>query len=44
MIAVLVKLRQVASNLDRITNNVASATDWLAPAKVVGEIAKLFRK
>jgi hypothetical protein len=44
MIALLAKLRQVAANLDRITTNVASATDWLAPSKVIGEVAKLFRK
>lgn len=44
LIALLTKLRQVAVQLDRITNNVASATEWLAPSKVIGEVAKLFRK
>ncbi len=44
VIMLLAKLRQVAVKLDRIANNVASATDWLAPSKVIGEVVKLFRK
>ena len=44
VIVLLAKLRQVAASLDRIANNVASATDWLAPSKLVGEVMKLFRK
>ena len=44
VIVLLAKLRQVAANLDRIANNLASATDWLAPSKVIGEVVRLFRK
>ena len=44
MITLVVKLREVAANLDHITNNVASASDWLVPSKVFSEVAKLFRK
>ncbi len=44
MITLLTKVRKVMVSLDRVANNVASATDWLAPSKVVGEIAKLFSK
>jgi hypothetical protein len=40
----MAKLRQVAAKLERITDNVASATDWLVPSKLFGEVAKLFRK
>lgn len=43
-IAVLVKVRKIARSLERITTNVASATDWLTPAKVFSEAIKLFRK
>ena len=31
-------------NVDKITTNVASATEWLSPTKVFSEIAGLFRK
>lgn len=44
VIALLVKIRQVARRVDAVTANVAKATEWLSPAKVVGEIASLFGK
>ena len=34
----------IMKKVDKITMNVASATDWLSPAKVFSEITKLFRK
>lgn len=43
-ILVLVKLRKIAQNIDRISNNVASASDWLSPAKLFGELARAFRR
>lgn len=44
VIALLVKARQLTRRVDAITANVARATEWLSPAKVVGEIARLFNK
>ncbi len=41
---VLLKVNREVKSLDAITHNLASATDWLSPLKVVGEITKLFRK
>lgn len=43
-IVLLVKLKKIADNMNRITNNVASATDWLVPSKLIGEVSKLFRR
>ena len=43
-IAVLVKVRKIAQSVERVTANVATATEWLAPTKVLNEIVKLFRK
>lgn len=44
VIAVLVKVRQVAERLDVVLRNVASASEWLAPAKVISHISRIFRK
>lgn len=44
VIAVLVKLNSIAKSVDRITNNVASASEWLVPSRVIGQFASLFRK
>lgn len=41
---VMVKVNKVAKTIDQITDNLASATAWLAPAKIVSEIMKAFRK
>lgn len=41
---VLIKVNQLVKNFDRISHNVASATEWLSPSKVFGEISSLFRK
>lgn len=44
IIALLVKLRSIARKVDTVTANVARATEWLSPTKVVSEIARLFKK
>lgn len=44
IIALLVKLRSIARKVDTVTANVAKATEWLSPTKVVSEIARLFKK
>lgn len=43
-IALLIKVRKIAQSIEQVTVNVASATEWLSIAKVVGEVSKLFRK
>lgn len=44
VIALLVKARQIAQRVDDVTTNVAKVTEWLSPAKFVGEIASLFNR
>lgn len=44
VIALLVKLKGAVSQIDRTMSNVAQATQWLAPSKIISEIAQLFRK
>lgn len=40
----VVKLRRIATQISHITDNVASATDWFAPAKLISELVSAFRK
>jgi len=42
--AVLIKINRIAKSIDAITQNVASASDWLSPMKAMSNIARLFRK
>lgn len=44
MTIVLVKVHRIVKTLDAITQNVASATDWLSPVKVFNQIVRLFRR
>lgn len=44
IIILLVKLRKIADNIQTISANMASATEWLSPAKVMGQLVKLFKK
>jgi hypothetical protein len=44
VIVVLVKLQKIAQNLDNVLKNVATASEWLTPTKVLGQIINLFRK
>jgi uncharacterized protein YoxC len=44
VIAIVVKVRNIARGMERTMNNLASATEWLTPAKTLGQILKLFRK
>lgn len=44
LVVLVVKLRRIATHVSRITENVASATDWLAPAKLISELVAAFRK
>lgn len=40
---VLIKIRRVLQQVEQIAGNVAAATDWLSPAKVIHHVSKLFR-
>lgn len=44
VIAVLVKLKKIANRVDDITDNVAAASEWLVPSRVIGQFVKAFRK
>ena len=44
IISLLIRINAIMKKVDKITMNVASATDWLSPTKVFSEIKKLFRK
>lgn len=44
LIALLIKLRQLATRVDTVTTNIAKATEWFSPSKVFGEVARLFKK
>jgi hypothetical protein len=43
-IAILVKIRRIMNNVDTTMQNLAQATDWLTPAKVIGTVMNMFRK
>lgn len=43
-IIIVLKVRSIAERVNRITDNVANASEWLVPAKVMSEVVKLFRK
>lgn len=43
-IALLIKVNNIAKKVDMVTANVAKATEWLSPMKIVSEIANLFKK
>jgi hypothetical protein len=38
------KLRKLAQSLESTLQNVAQASEWLVPAKVIGQVINLFRK
>jgi hypothetical protein len=40
---VLVKINRVLRSIEAITQNIASASDWLSPVKMFHHISKLFR-
>ena len=42
-IVLIIKLSKIANSIQQTTTNVASITEWLSPAKVFGEIVKVFR-
>jgi hypothetical protein len=44
VIAILLKLRKLANNVDAVLQNVAQASEWLVPAKAINQIVNLFRK
>lgn len=44
VIVILVKIKKIAQNLDSVLKNVVAASEWLTPAKVIGQIVNLFRK
>jgi hypothetical protein len=44
VIVILVKIQKIAQNLDSVLKNVVAASEWLTPAKVIGQIVNLFRK
>ena len=43
-VIVLVKVQRVVKNLDQIMQNVADASDWLSPMKMLTYVSRLFRK
>jgi len=43
-IVILVKVQRVIRSIDAITQNIASASEWLVPARVIGHLTKLFRR
>ncbi|MDB5187407.1 MAG: hypothetical protein JWM07_879 [Candidatus Saccharibacteria bacterium] len=44
VIVILLKVRKITANFDVIMQNLNQASEWLTPAKVLGQIANLFRK
>lgn len=44
MIAVFVKIKRVMTSLDRVSRNVADATEWLTPARLFREFTQAFRR
>jgi hypothetical protein len=44
MTIVLVKVQRLVKNINAVMDNVASATEWLSPVKVISYVSKLFRK
>ncbi len=44
IIMLLIKMRKIAQKVDDVTKNIAKATEWLSPMKIVSEIAQLFKK
>jgi hypothetical protein len=44
VIVILVKIQKIAQKLDSVLKNVVAASEWLTPAKVIGQIVNLFRK
>lgn len=44
IIVILVKVNRIARSIDAITHNLASASDWLSPVKLIGQVMELFRK
>ena len=40
----LVKLNHIAKNVEAVTTNVASASEWLSPVKIISVVTDMFRK
>ncbi|MBM3210549.1 hypothetical protein FJZ39_04405 [Candidatus Saccharibacteria bacterium] len=43
LIVVLMKVRKAAANVDKLANNLASATTWLVPGKIFSEASRAFK-
>lgn len=44
VIAILFKLQTTLRQIEIILQNVATASEWVAPAKAINQIVKLFRR
>ena len=44
VIAVLVKVNRIAKRVENITINLASATEWLSPVKMLAEVTAAIKK
>jgi hypothetical protein len=44
IIVILLKVRKIAQKIDAVMKNVSAASEWLTPAKVLGQLANLFTK
>ncbi len=42
-IMVMVKVKRLVRHIDAVVHNVAEASEWLAPSKVIGHIVRLFK-
>ena len=43
VIVLIVKLNKLVTNMQHVSENVAKATEWFTPTKLIGEVAQLFR-
>lgn len=43
-IVIVAKVRRIITHVDRITKNVASASDWVVPSHLFSEAVRLFSK
>lgn len=40
----LLRLNKIAKNIEAVSNNVAEATEWLSPTKLISTIVGAFRR
>ncbi len=40
----LLRLNKIAKNLESVSSNVAQATEWLTPTKVIGTVMSVFKR